>query len=267
MVVGRTRVVVGRTRRSAGRTRVVAGRAGDSQSSVQSLVGSDPGFSQRENLTHRLVSREPRRRFNAFRDCSAADLKQWLITTASSVCRAEDVRMDTGLDTKVDEIAAGIFRLSTWVPEIAPTGGFTFNQFLSTGDEPLLFHTGMRELFPLVSEAVARVMPLETLRWIALRPRRGRRVRRDEPVPRRGARRPRSIHGALGVHAVAERHVRPAAPVAGRRRGRSTSAGTGCGSSPRRTSRTTGRPGCGSTRRPSRCSPATCSPTSATARR
>jgi flavorubredoxin len=70
------------------------------------------------------------------------------------------------MSTTVDEIADGIFRLSTWVPDIAPPAGFTFNQFLVVGDEPLLFHTGPRAMFPLVSEAVARVLPVERLRWI-----------------------------------------------------------------------------------------------------
>jgi flavorubredoxin len=70
------------------------------------------------------------------------------------------------MSTTVDEIADGIFRLSTWVPDIAPPAGFTFNQFLVVGDEPLLFHTGPRAMFPLVSEAVARVLPVEQLRWI-----------------------------------------------------------------------------------------------------
>jgi flavorubredoxin len=68
--------------------------------------------------------------------------------------------------TAVDEIADGIYRLSTWVPEVAPPAGFTFNQFLIAANEPLLFHTGPRGMFPLVSEAVARVMPVERLRWI-----------------------------------------------------------------------------------------------------
>jgi flavorubredoxin len=68
--------------------------------------------------------------------------------------------------TTVDEIADGIYRLSTWVPEVAPPAGFTFNQFLVAADEPLLFHTGPRGMFPLVSEAVARVVPVERLRWI-----------------------------------------------------------------------------------------------------
>jgi len=69
------------------------------------------------------------------------------------------------MQTGVDEIADHIYRLSTCVPEAAP-GGFTFNQFLIVADEPLLFHTGPRRMFPLVSEAIRRVMPLERLRWI-----------------------------------------------------------------------------------------------------
>lgn len=69
------------------------------------------------------------------------------------------------MKTQVDEIAAGIYRLSTFVSEVGPTG-FTFNQFLVVGDEALLFHYGQRSLFPLVSAAVKRVIPLEKLRWL-----------------------------------------------------------------------------------------------------
>ena len=54
----------------------------------------------------------------------------------------------------------------TCIPDIAP-GGFTFNQFLIDADQPLLYHTGMRALFPAVREAVEQVMPLPRLRWIA----------------------------------------------------------------------------------------------------
>ena len=68
-------------------------------------------------------------------------------------------------DTLIDEIADGIYRLSTFVADVGPTG-FTFNQFLIDDDEPLLFHTGQRRLFDSVSEAVATVVPIETLRWI-----------------------------------------------------------------------------------------------------
>src|SRR5260370_888046 len=70
------------------------------------------------------------------------------------------------LETHVDEIADGIFRLSTLVPDTPPPAGFSFNQFLITGDEPLLFHSGPRAMFPLVSAAMATVIPPESLRWI-----------------------------------------------------------------------------------------------------
>lgn len=69
------------------------------------------------------------------------------------------------MNTLTDEIADGIYRFSTCVPEAAP-GGFTFNQFLIKADEPLLFHTGPRRMFPLVSAAIARVIPLASIRWI-----------------------------------------------------------------------------------------------------
>ena len=71
------------------------------------------------------------------------------------------------MDTRIDEIAGGIYRLSTFVPQIAPPAGMNFNQFIVMGDEPLLFHTGLRNMFPLVREAVARLIPPERLRFIA----------------------------------------------------------------------------------------------------
>jgi flavorubredoxin len=74
--------------------------------------------------------------------------------------------MVEGMETKLDEIADGIYRLSTYVAAVAPPAGFTFNQFLVLADEPLLFHTGPRGMFPLVAEAVARVVPVDRLRWI-----------------------------------------------------------------------------------------------------
>ncbi|HEY3033412.1 MAG TPA: MBL fold metallo-hydrolase [Streptosporangiaceae bacterium] len=70
------------------------------------------------------------------------------------------------MQARIDQISDRIYRISTCIPEIAP-GGFTFNQFLIDADEPLLYHTGMRALFPAVREAVERVMPLPRLRWIA----------------------------------------------------------------------------------------------------
>jgi len=69
------------------------------------------------------------------------------------------------METKINEIADGIYRLST-LTEAVP-GGFTFNQFLVNADEPLLFHTGLKGLFPSVSQAVATVMPVEHLRWVS----------------------------------------------------------------------------------------------------
>jgi flavorubredoxin len=70
------------------------------------------------------------------------------------------------MHTNVHEIAHQVYRLSTTVAEAAP-GGFTFNQYLIAGDEPLLFHAGPRQLFPLVREAVAKVIDVERLRWIS----------------------------------------------------------------------------------------------------
>jgi flavorubredoxin len=71
------------------------------------------------------------------------------------------------MQTTVHEIAAGLFRISTHVPDIAPPAGFTFNQFVVVGEQPLLFHTGPRRMFPLVRDAVARIIDPTSLRWIA----------------------------------------------------------------------------------------------------
>ena len=66
------------------------------------------------------------------------------------------------METQVTEIAPSVYRLSTFLPD----ANFMFNQFLVVDEQPLLFHTGLRWLFPLVSEAVGRVMPVDRLRWI-----------------------------------------------------------------------------------------------------
>ena len=68
------------------------------------------------------------------------------------------------MKTEITEIADRIYRLSTFVPQVGPTG-FTFNQFLIDAEEPLLFHYGHRSMFPLISATVASVVPLEKLRW------------------------------------------------------------------------------------------------------
>jgi flavorubredoxin len=70
------------------------------------------------------------------------------------------------MEPRIDEIADRIWRISTYIPDVTPEG-FTFNQFVLDGEEPLLYHTGMRSLFPLVSAAVDRVVGLDRLRWIA----------------------------------------------------------------------------------------------------
>ena len=64
----------------------------------------------------------------------------------------------------VAEIAAGVYRISTFAPDY----GMQFNQFLVVDDEPLLFHTGLRKMFPFVREAIAHVLgDVARLRWIA----------------------------------------------------------------------------------------------------
>ena len=74
---------------------------------------------------------------------------------------------NTHTRTNVHEIADGIYRINT--PIDTPDGqGFSFNQYLLVDDEPLLFHSGPRQLFPVVCEAVASVMPVERLRYVGL---------------------------------------------------------------------------------------------------
>ena len=176
----------------------------------------------------------------------------------SATCRdnqAHHGRMNAGPQTQVDEIAPDIFRMSTWVPDITEHG-FTFNQFLLTGDEPLLFHCGHRQLFPFVSAAINRVVPLEKLRWISFG-----HVEADEcgavNLLLHAAPNAEVIHGALacmvslidlcdrppvvapedGVHDIGGHRLRfIPTPHVPHKRG----------------------PGCGSTRRRRPCSPVTC---------
>jgi flavorubredoxin len=116
--------------------------------------------------------------------------------------------------TDVTEITDGIYRMSTFVPDIGPTG-FTFNQFLVDADEPLLFHTGPRGMFPLVSEAIATVMPVDRLRWITFG-----HLEADECGAMneflRAAPQAQVAHGALGcmvsVNDLADRAPRPLNP-------------------------------------------------------
>jgi flavorubredoxin len=66
------------------------------------------------------------------------------------------------METRVTEVADGIHQLTTYIEPM----DFSFNQYVVTGEEPLLFHTGPRGLFPLVSDAAARVTPIDTVRWL-----------------------------------------------------------------------------------------------------
>jgi len=67
--------------------------------------------------------------------------------------------------TAIDEIADGIYRINTPVHVL---GGFNFNQYLVVDEDVLLFHTGPRRMFPLVHEAISKVIPVERLRYIAI---------------------------------------------------------------------------------------------------
>jgi len=64
---------------------------------------------------------------------------------------------------RIDEIAPDMFRVSIYAPQF----DLQFNHFLIKDDEPLLFHTGMRRMFPEVRDAIAKVIDLDTLRWIS----------------------------------------------------------------------------------------------------
>ncbi|WP_119157795.1 MBL fold metallo-hydrolase [Caldimonas tepidiphila] len=64
--------------------------------------------------------------------------------------------------TRIDEISADVFRISTYLPDY----NLEFNQFLVRDEQPLLYHTGMNLLFPVVREAVAKLIAPEDLRWV-----------------------------------------------------------------------------------------------------
>lgn len=68
--------------------------------------------------------------------------------------------------TSIDEIADGIFRIFTPMPPDIIPGGFSFNQYLIVDDKPMLYHTGQRKLYPAVSAAIERVMPLAALAYV-----------------------------------------------------------------------------------------------------
>ena len=74
--------------------------------------------------------------------------------------------MSSNSNTRIDEITDGIFRISTPVPPEVVPGGFTFNQYLVVDEAPLLYHTGTSNMFPKIRDAIASVIPVESLRYI-----------------------------------------------------------------------------------------------------
>jgi len=118
------------------------------------------------------------------------------------------VPMDRSSQTSVDEIADQVFRLSTWVPDISEQG-FTFNQFLLTGDQPFSVPLRYAAAFSVGFSGHREGDPNGTTALDLIRPRRGRRVRGNEPAA--GRRTTRRGHSrSLGLHALGERPVRPA---------------------------------------------------------
>jgi hypothetical protein len=77
------------------------------------------------------------------------------------------------MDIRTDEVAAGIYRVSVFLPQAQGGAGFMFNHFLIVGDEPMLFHCGLRKMFPMVSEAVGRI-PYSEIALAGFRSLRGR---------------------------------------------------------------------------------------------
>ena len=148
------------------------------------------------------------------------------------------------METEVAEIAPDMFRLSTFIPE----ANFMFNQFLLRDDEPLLFHTGPRALFPLVSDAVSRLIEVARLRWITFG-----HVESDEcgsmNLWLQAAPHAEIAHGAMGcivsVNDLADRPPRPLQDGEV-----SSSATSGCVAWRPRTCRTAGTPACSSRSRP-----------------
>jgi len=103
------------------------------------------------------------------------------------------------MQTRITEISDGVYRLSTAVPEIAAPAGFTFNQFLLTAEEPMLFHCGHRAMFDSIRAAIEKVMPAANLRWISFS-----HLEADESgamnLWQQVAPRAQVIHGTLGCN-------------------------------------------------------------------
>jgi flavorubredoxin len=70
-------------------------------------------------------------------------------------------------DSTIDEVADGIYRISSRLRGAVGPHDITVNVFLVMADEPLLFHSGLRACFGATSGAIARLMPLDRLRWLS----------------------------------------------------------------------------------------------------
>jgi flavorubredoxin len=73
------------------------------------------------------------------------------------------LRITSMSTAQIDEIASDLFRLSVYVPDF----DMQFNHFLVRDDEPLLFHTGYKRMFPLLRDAVGQLIDPTQLRHIA----------------------------------------------------------------------------------------------------
>ena len=69
-------------------------------------------------------------------------------------------------ETNLHEVAPGIYRINTPI-RVTDGPDFNFNQYIVVDDEPLLFHTGPKRMFPLVAEAIGKLLPIEQLRYVA----------------------------------------------------------------------------------------------------
>src|SRR6478672_455312 len=90
------------------------------------------------------------------------------VTLPVQVTRSRDMITNSQSGTNIHEVADGIYRVNTPVGLPGDVGQFNFNQYLILDDAPMLFHTGLRALFPLVREAIDSVMPVERLRYVGL---------------------------------------------------------------------------------------------------
>ena len=165
------------------------------------------------------------------------------------------------METRITEVADGVHQLTTHVAEI----GLGFNQYLIAGEEPMLFHTGMRGLFPLVSGAISNVLPVNTMRWVSFG-----HVEADEcgSMNEFLAAAPDATvaQGMTGcMVSIADLADRPPAHLQTAKC--STSVATGCAGSTRHTCLMDGRRAFSSTRPPAPCSAVTSSPDGAHIRR